>query len=141
MLTHAASAFGGQVSIADYIQHSATIGPGLDGLFALARSIDRRYESDLAVAEDEYVMVHGRFSGGGRPTKIVVDILRVEHGRLAEHWDVMQAEVTRSESKSGLPMFGDTFPDAGHGSLFRYPESFTKHAARFLSSDSESAAF
>jgi pimeloyl-ACP methyl ester carboxylesterase len=34
-----------------------------------------------------------------------------------------------------------TYPDAGHGSLFEYPESFTRHAAAFLSSDSESAAF
>jgi pimeloyl-ACP methyl ester carboxylesterase len=34
-----------------------------------------------------------------------------------------------------------TYPDAGHGSLFQYPDSFTRHAAAFLSSDSESAAF
>ena len=34
-----------------------------------------------------------------------------------------------------------TYPDAGHGSLFQYPESFTRLAAAFLSSDSESAAF
>jgi len=33
------------------------------------------------------------------------------------------------------------YPDAGHGSLFQYPESFTKHAAAFLSSDSQSAVF
>jgi pimeloyl-ACP methyl ester carboxylesterase len=33
------------------------------------------------------------------------------------------------------------YPDAGHGSLFQYPESFTKHAAAFLSSDSASAVF
>jgi pimeloyl-ACP methyl ester carboxylesterase len=34
-----------------------------------------------------------------------------------------------------------TYPDAGHGSLFQYPESFTRQAAAFLSSTSESAAF
>jgi len=33
------------------------------------------------------------------------------------------------------------YPDAGHGSLFQYPESFTKHAAAFLSADSQSAVF
>jgi predicted SnoaL-like aldol condensation-catalyzing enzyme len=94
----------------DYIQHSAGIGPGRDGLFALVRSVHRRYESALAVAEGDYVMVHGRFSGG-RPTRIVVDILRLDGGRIAEHWDVMQDEATRSGSKSSLPMFGNRFPD------------------------------
>jgi predicted SnoaL-like aldol condensation-catalyzing enzyme len=64
----------------------------------------------LAVAEGDYLMVHGRFSRGGRPTRIVVDILRVEGGRLAEHWDVVQDEATKAQSKSGLPMFGVTFP-------------------------------
>jgi predicted SnoaL-like aldol condensation-catalyzing enzyme len=95
----------------DYIQHSASIAAGLDGLFTLVRSFHRRYESALVVAEGEYVMLHGRFSGGGRPTIIVVDIIRLEAGRIAEHWDVIQAEATRSDSKSGLPMFGDAFPD------------------------------
>ncbi len=95
----------------DYVQHSAGIGGGRDGLFALVRSVHRQYESALAVAEGDYVMVHGRFSGGGRPTRIVVDILRVDGGRLMEHWDVMQDEATRASSKSGLPMFGNRFPD------------------------------
>ena len=93
-----------------YIQHSAGIAPGRDGLFSLVRGLTRRYESSLAVAEGDYVMVHGRFSGGGRPTRIVVDILRIEGGRLAEHWDVLQDEATEAESKSGRPMFGDRFP-------------------------------
>ena len=95
----------------DYVQHSPGIGPGRDDLFALVRSVHRRYESALAVAEGDYVMVHGRFSGGGRPTRIVVDILRVDGGRLTEHWDVMQDEAARASSKSGLPMFGNRFPD------------------------------
>jgi pimeloyl-ACP methyl ester carboxylesterase len=34
-----------------------------------------------------------------------------------------------------------TYPDAGHGSLFQFPQSFTRHAEAFLSSNSESAAF
>ena len=93
-----------------YVQHSAVIAPGRDGLFSLVRGLTRRYESALAVAEGDYVLVHGRFSGGGRPTRIVVDILRIEGGRLAEHWDVVQDEATKAESKSGLAMFGATFP-------------------------------
>lgn len=94
-----------------YIQHSEGIAPGRDGLFSLVRRLTRRYESSLAVAEGDYVMVHGRFSGGGRPTRIVVDILRIEDRRLAEHWDVVQDEATKAESKSGLPMFGNAFPE------------------------------
>ena len=34
-----------------------------------------------------------------------------------------------------------TYPDAGHGSLFQYHESFARHAAAFLASDSESAVY
>ena len=96
-----------------YIQHSAVIPPGRDGLLSLVHGLARRYEHSLAVAEGDYVMIHGRFSGGGRPTRIVVDIVRVEGGRLAEHWDVLQDEATEAESKSGLPMFGQSFPVVG----------------------------
>ena len=54
---------------------------------------------------------HGHFSGHGRPVAwIAADIVRIENGRLAEHWDVLQDEATKAESKSGLPMFGATFP-------------------------------
>jgi predicted SnoaL-like aldol condensation-catalyzing enzyme len=70
-----------------------------------------RYENALTTANGEFVMLHGRFSGIGQPVNwIVVDIVRVENDRLAEHWDVVEDEATRESSKSGLPMFGDTFP-------------------------------
>jgi predicted SnoaL-like aldol condensation-catalyzing enzyme len=91
-----------------YIQHSAHIEPGREGLFNLIRSAPDtlRYEHQLIVAEDDYVIVHGRFSGTGRPVSwIAADIVRIEDGVLAEHWDVLQDEATRAESKSGLPMF------------------------------------
>jgi predicted SnoaL-like aldol condensation-catalyzing enzyme len=98
-----------------YIQHSAHIEPGRDGLFNLIRSAPDtlRYEHQLMLAEGDYVIVHGRFSGNGRPVAwIAADVVRIEDGRLAEHWDVLQDEATKAESKSGLPMFGDTFPEA-----------------------------
>ena len=41
---------------------------------------------------------------------IAADIVRVETGKLAEHWDVIQDEATKDQSKSGAPMFGTTFP-------------------------------
>jgi predicted SnoaL-like aldol condensation-catalyzing enzyme len=96
----------------NYIQHSAHIEPGRDGLFNLIRSMPDtlRYEHQLIVAEDDYVIVHGRFTGYGRPVAwIAADIVRIENGRLAEHWDVLQDEATKAESKSGLPMFGNHF--------------------------------
>lgn len=96
-----------------YIQHSAHIEPGRDGLFNLVRSApgNLRYEHNVILAEGDYVIVHGRFSGNGRPAAwVAADIVRIENGRLAEHWDVLQDEATQAESKSGLPMFGDRFP-------------------------------
>ena len=96
-----------------YIQHSAHIKPGRDGLFDLIRSSPTtlRYEPGTIVAEGNYVIVHGRFSGTGRPRNwIAADVVRVADGLLAEHWDVLQDEATETESQSGLPMFGTKFP-------------------------------
>ena len=97
----------------NYIQHSAHIPPGRDGLFDLVRSLPPtlKYEHDLIVAEGDYVISHGRFSGRGAPANwIAADIVRIENGLLAEHWDVLQDEATEEESKSKAPMFGKSFP-------------------------------
>jgi predicted SnoaL-like aldol condensation-catalyzing enzyme len=95
-----------------YIQHSAHIAPGREGLFDLVRSLPPtlRYESGTILAEGDFVIVHGRFSDFGLPVNwIAADILRIEDGILIEHWDVIQDEATRESSKSGRPMFGDKF--------------------------------
>jgi predicted SnoaL-like aldol condensation-catalyzing enzyme len=97
-----------------YIQHSAHIAPGRDGLFTLVRSLPKtlRYENQLIVAEGDFVIAHGRFSGHGRLAAwIAADVVRMQDGRLAEHWDVLQDEATEAQSVSGLPMFGDYFPE------------------------------
>jgi predicted SnoaL-like aldol condensation-catalyzing enzyme len=100
----------------NYIQHSAHIPPGRDGLFGLVRSAPAtmRYENSIILAEGDLLMLHGRFTNVGQPADwIVVDIVRLENGLLAEHWDVIQDEATSESSKSGNPMFGKAFPKSG----------------------------
>jgi predicted SnoaL-like aldol condensation-catalyzing enzyme len=97
----------------EYIQHSAHIEPGREGLFNLVKSIPAtlKYEPGLIVADGDFVIVHGRFSGFGLPVNwIAADILRVKNGILVEHWDVIQDEATEEQSKSKAPMFGSSFP-------------------------------
>ena len=96
-----------------YIQHSAHIEPGREGLFDLIKSLPPtlKYEPGLILAGGDFVIVHGRFSGFGAPVNwIAADIVRLQDGILVEHWDVIQDEATQEQSKSGQPMFGDTFP-------------------------------
>jgi predicted SnoaL-like aldol condensation-catalyzing enzyme len=96
-----------------YIQHSAHIKPGREGLFDLVKSLPPtlRYEPGVIAADGDFVIVHGRFSGFGQSVNwIAADILRIENETLVEHWDVIQDEATRAQSRSGLPMFGETFP-------------------------------
>src|ERR1700681_1285656 len=96
----------------NYIQHSAHIEPGREGLFNLIKTMPPKfkYEPGTIVAEGDFVIVHGRFSDFGEPVNwISADIVRIKDGILVEHWDVIQDEVTREESKSGESMFGDTF--------------------------------
>ena len=98
----------------NYLQHSAHIAPGRQGLFDLVRNAPKelKWEYQLIVAEGDFVIVHGRFSNTGRPAAwIAADVVRIADGVLAEHWDMLQDEATSTESKSGLPMFGKDFPD------------------------------
>jgi len=96
-----------------YIQHSAHIAPGREGLFDLIKSTPPtlKYEPGVILAEGDFVIVHGRFSDLGLPVNwIAADIVRIEDGILVEHWDVIQDEATQEQSKSGAPMFGKNFP-------------------------------
>jgi predicted SnoaL-like aldol condensation-catalyzing enzyme/predicted ester cyclase len=100
-----------------YIQHSAHIPPGRDGLFNLVKTLpaELHYENAQIAADGDYVLLHGRFTGHGLPRAwVAADILRFENEVFAEHWDVLQDEATKDESKSGLPMFGDSFPASTH---------------------------
>ena len=70
-----------------YIQHSAHIAPGREGLFDLVKSLPPtfKYEPGTIVAEGDFVIVHGRFSGFGAPANwIAADIVRIQNGILVD---------------------------------------------------------
>src|SRR5258707_11223535 len=95
-----------------YIQHSAHIEPGREGLFNLVRASPPtlKYEPGAIAASGDYVIVHGRFSGNDRPRAwIAADVCRIANGVLAKHWEVLQDEATKAESKSAFPLFGQQF--------------------------------
>ncbi|MBZ5790504.1 nuclear transport factor 2 family protein [Burkholderia sp. D-99] len=96
-----------------YIQHSQHVPAGRDGLFGLVDSMpDLRFEYDMVAANGDFVWVHSRYSHSASPVALIaMDILRIENGKLVEHWDVLQNEAARSESAGGYPMFGDRFGD------------------------------
>lgn len=91
----------------DYIQHNPNIPQGRDALRALVAGLspDVYYEPGLTVAEGDLVAIHGRIRGWGDAPQVVVDLFRVEDGRLAEHWDVLQDEVPVAAAPGGVSMF------------------------------------
>ena len=83
-----------------------------EGLFNLVKGLppEMRDQNSTIMAEDDYVMAHGRYIRPDGPNWIVVDVIRIKDGIFEEHWDVIQDEATKEQSQSGLPMFGDSFP-------------------------------
>jgi predicted SnoaL-like aldol condensation-catalyzing enzyme len=97
----------------DYFQHSAHFAPGREGLRTLIASLPAgvRYDHDMVVAEGDLVVLHGRYIRPGKAAWIAADVVRVEDGLLAEHWDLIEDEATHETSLSGGPMFGTAFPE------------------------------
>jgi predicted SnoaL-like aldol condensation-catalyzing enzyme len=92
---------------ADYIQHNPEIPQGRDALYALVSNLSQAvyYEPGLIVAEGDLVAIHGRIRGWAEVPQVVVDLFRIEGGRLAEHWDVLQNEVPVTDAFGGISMF------------------------------------
>lgn len=91
----------------DYIQHNPNIPQGRDALRGIVETLSPsvHYEPGLTIAEGDLVAIHGRIHGWADVPQVVVDIFRVEGGKLAEHWDVLQAEVPAAAGLAGLSMF------------------------------------
>jgi predicted SnoaL-like aldol condensation-catalyzing enzyme len=91
----------------NYVQHNPNIPQGRDALRNIVASLspDVFYEPGLIVAEGAFVAIHGRIRGWSDKPQVVVDLFRIEDGRLAEHWDVLQDEVPLTAALAGLSMF------------------------------------
>jgi predicted SnoaL-like aldol condensation-catalyzing enzyme len=73
-----------------YIQHSAHIEPGREGLFNLVRALPPtlKYQPGVIAASGDYVIVHGRFSGNAGPR---LDRRGVCRPGAREHWEIKEA--------------------------------------------------
>jgi predicted SnoaL-like aldol condensation-catalyzing enzyme len=91
----------------NYIQHNPDIPQGRDVLKALVANLSQTvyYEPGLIVAEGDLVAIHGRIRGWADAPQVVIDVFRIEDGKLAEHWDVLQNEVPVTAALGGISMF------------------------------------
>ena len=91
-----------------YIQHNTGIADGVSGLnealAALAeQDIQMIYdEVHMVLAQGNYVLAVSEGTFGGAPTAYY-DLRRVEKGKIAEHWDVMEtiAEESTWQNQNG----------------------------------------
>lgn len=88
-----------------YIQHNPAVPNGSEVLKGWVGSLPPgfKYEPGMVIAEGDYVMIHGRYTGMGPKAMIGVDIFRLANGKIVEHWDILQEEVVKTVS--GNPMF------------------------------------
>jgi predicted SnoaL-like aldol condensation-catalyzing enzyme len=87
-----------------YRQHNPLIEDGMEGLrkfvtWMTSKHPDARYEIKRVFADGDYVIFHCHWHGlsgdylVGKPNprgEAVVDIFRLEGGKVLEHWDVIQ---------------------------------------------------
>ena len=125
-----------------YVQHNPGIPQGREALAELVAKLppDLHYEPGLVIAEGAYVAIHGRIRGWSPKPQVVIDIFRIEDGRLAEHWDVLQDEIPTDAGKAGVAMFSadesvtqvaiNQAHEAGDGASVNYDRLMQDNLAR-----------
>lgn len=90
----------------DYQQHNPSMINGHEGLRNLLPFLasDFKWQPGIIVEENDIVITHSLVHGWGPVPVIVVDIFRLEDGKIAEHWDVVQEETPAANSANGNAM-------------------------------------
>jgi predicted SnoaL-like aldol condensation-catalyzing enzyme len=89
----------------NYIQHNPSIADGLSGLGAALKAMAEQgikmeyHKIHMVLGEGNYVLTVSEGFFGGKPTSYY-DLFRVENGKVAEHWDVMETIADKSEWKN-----------------------------------------
>ena len=91
-----------------YKQHNPTARDGAEGLKAFIEFLKMRFpnqhgEIKQVIAEGDLVVLHVHSTrGDDTPGRAIVDIFRVEHGKVVEHWDVIQDIPEKAANSNGM---------------------------------------
>jgi predicted SnoaL-like aldol condensation-catalyzing enzyme len=91
-----------------YKQHNPTAADGAEGLrgfidFLKTRFPNQRGEIKRVIAEGDLVVLHVHSTrGDGTPGRAIVDIFRIENGKVVEHWDVIQDIPAQAANQNGM---------------------------------------
>ena len=93
---------------AQYKQHNPTAADGADGLkgfidFLKNRFPNQKGEIKRVIAEGDLVVLHVHSTrGDNTPGRAIVDIFKLENGKVVEHWDVIQDIPEKPANSNGM---------------------------------------
>lgn len=97
----------------NYIQHDSFMPNGPEPVRALVQKLatktDFQYENFRILANENFAVAHGRYTGWLPAPQVVFDIFRIENGKLVEHWSGLQDEIVETKSKRSM-LDGPTEP-------------------------------
>ena len=94
----------------NYIQHNPAIGDGLSGLGAAIQAMAKqgivmKYDKiHKVLGEGNFVLTMSEGEFAGQPTSYY-DLFRIENGKVAEHWDVMETIAPEADRKNNNGKF------------------------------------